>query len=34
MKKKLIPKHNRGNKVAEIFGLDPSQFKRNPSNTK
>lgn len=34
MKKKLIPKHNKGNKVIETFGLDPSQFKRNPNNNK
>lgn len=34
MKKKLIPKHNKGNKVTEIFGVDTSQFKRNPNNNK
>lgn len=31
---RLIPKHSKGNKVTETFGLDPSQFKRNPNNNK
>lgn len=29
---RLIPKHNKGNKVTEIFGVDPSQFTYNSNN--
>lgn len=32
--KKLISKHNQGNKVAEIFGIDTSKFTKNPNSTK
>lgn len=31
---RLIPKHNKGNKVAEMFGIDTSKFIKNPSSTK
>lgn len=31
---RLIPKHNKGNKVAEMFGIDTSKFTKNPSSTR
>lgn len=31
---RLIPKHNKGNKVAETFGVDVSMFTKNPNNNK
>lgn len=31
---RLIPKHSKGNKVEETFGIDTSKFTKNPSNTR
>lgn len=31
---RLIPKHTKGNKIVETFGIDTSKFTKNPSSTR